>query len=139
MGLEVETKTLNVRETIAKITLAEWPHSLLPATQPANAMATKKEQLIKKGVKTPLVYVNLREFVPHWCCNRAQESGTDKTEDSKHLRLAQWGPAFERYALAAAADNQWSLAASSVYKDIVMQARFSLMHSTQYFDLCSCR
>ena len=56
-----------------------------------------KGALQEKGAQTPFVMVDLKDFVPHWAHGQNKEA-----EPSKHLKMAQWGPAFDRAAIALA-------------------------------------
>ncbi len=127
-------RSLDVRGQLPGISLANLPHALLPKKEAADKVsvwhaarwrssrstglqvATMKGALQEKGAQTPFVMVDLKDFVPHWAHGQNKEA-----EPSKHLRLAQWGPAFDRAAIALACNGQWELASAMAHKDNCLQ------------------
>ena len=90
--LPKKVKRIDVRARLGDIDFKLLAHGLMPASEVANATATKAHLQREKGVTNPLVYVELREWTPFWA--------TVKTEgtEPKHLRFAQWHPSFDRWA-----------------------------------------
>ena len=48
-------------------------------------------------------------------------AGAAEDKSEHNVRFAQWHPAFDRYALAAAADGQILLTAALAHKDVCLQ------------------
>ena len=129
-GQQRVTTHLDVHKKLKDINLDGLAHNLIPPTEATDRLASKKLALTKKQVVKPFVFVELKDFLPN----------TYKQVGGEELKLAQWGPAFDRwaflpqqfvawlvarcfrYALAAAADGQWSYTASMCHKDHVLQA-----------------
>ena len=75
--------------------------------------------LSRRGLISHLcVCVDLTKWLPHWCANSGP--GEDEGAGVK-LTMAQWGCAFDRYALGAAACGQLSYTAALAHKDICLQ------------------
>ena len=127
-------------------------HRCLPSSAASDSLLTKIEQLKKKEVNKPFVFVQLADFLPHWCVLGGKYLGSDDEESevttkpraTKRYRLLsscincytnydcclellrlsmlQWMVAFDRYAIASAAAGQWSYADAMAHKDVVLEA-----------------
>jgi len=63
---------LDVRSKLKGMTMEALPHGLLPTTAAADALATKRARLSDKGIATPFVFADLKDFRPHWCTSAGQ-------------------------------------------------------------------
>jgi hypothetical protein len=69
-----------------------------PFSPPCGAqVATLKAQQLEKGVKKPFPALELKEFLPHWS-ELVDPKAAQALESTKHLKLQQWAPAFDRYS-----------------------------------------
>ncbi len=65
---EVARKYVNVREHLRDARhLLNLSHGCMPCGSATDSLVTKGEQLKKKGVTDPFVFVNLSDFLPQWC------------------------------------------------------------------------
>ena len=108
---------IDVRKQLSEVSLSNLQHSCLPKGQLVDALASEGAALVKKGVDKPFVCVDLTKWLPHWCANSGP--GEDEGAGVK-LTMAQWGCAFDRYALGAAACGQLSYTAALAHKDICL-------------------
>ena len=79
-------------------------HSCMPDANAANTLATKIEQLRKKNITQPFVYVQLEDFLPEWCHGaqldsdgEVEGSAVKKARAKKRLTALQWTAAFDRH------------------------------------------
>ncbi len=124
---------------LTDICLKSLSHSLLPQGKCADELASKKAAQLSKGVAKPFIFVDLKDFAPFRCATT-----TTGSDEPKHLKFAQWYPAFDRRAsmysralrlflassvcraaLALAADGQWQYVSAMARKDIFLQVRIS--------------
>ena len=123
-------------------------HSCMPDANAANTLATKIEQLRKKNITQPFVYVQLEDFLPEWCHGaqldsdgEVEGSAVKKARAKKRLTALQWTAAFDRhihclvtlclaansfayscrYAIASAVAGQWSYADAMAHKNVVLK------------------
>ena len=117
---------------------------LFPSSPPCGAqVATLKAQQLEKGVKNPFPALELKEFLPHWS-ELVDPKAAQALEPTKHLKLQQWAPAFDRYsrltselthhmrpwafcgscrmALTTAAAGIWEFTSALAHKDNCLQA-----------------
>ena len=74
-----------------------------PFSPPCGAqVATLKAQQLEKGVTKPFPALELKEFLPHWS-ELVDPKAAQALEPTKHLKLQQWAPAFDRYSLLVSA------------------------------------
>ena len=76
----------------------------MPDANAANTLATKIEQLRKKSITQPVVYVQLEDFLPEWCHGaqldsdgEVEGSAVKKARAKKRLTALQWTAAFDRH------------------------------------------
>jgi hypothetical protein len=98
-------------------------------------LATDAKKLKEKGVKQPFVYTEVKRFLPAWATEEGANEGSESEDEPSELEqklnaalgvgkkkpkgtmsLVQWVAAYDSYALAAAATDQWSYAASYAHK-----------------------
>jgi hypothetical protein len=86
-------------------------------------------------VKQPFVYTEVKRFLPAWATEEGANEGSESEDEPSALEqklnaalgvgkkkpkgtmsLVQWVAAFDSYALAAAATDQWTYAAAYAHK-----------------------
>jgi hypothetical protein len=102
-------------------------------------MATEAKKMRDKGVRQPFVYMDVRKFLPEWANDDKDVDDLDEEEQPEWekklssalgvskkpvkatMPVVQWVAAYDAYALAAAATEQWSYAAAYAHKATCLQ------------------
>ena len=134
--LPKKLRRLAIRDALININLEGLDHECLPAAEQGNKLATAKVclsvqlfnfvlhfvrpamcqvNLHDKGILKPFVFAELKEFLPAW----ASQKEEDKSSSKKLLSFPLWSIAFDRYALAAAADGQLNYCKAMAHKNLV--------------------
>ena len=131
---------IDLPPAIAKCSLRDLPQYCYPKSVAVDYLATEASKLRKKGIESPFVYVDPRQFLPQ----RAEEQkGDDSSDDeSAHAKVLHdiakalgasdkpkrrtmpfhlWSVTFDKYALAADVPQQLPLASALCHKDICSQ------------------
>ena len=136
---------VNVAERLKETSLDSLPQTCWPPGVVTDALATEASQLQKLGVVKPFVFVDLRKYVPAWCADvqtgaqdflehrahdadgdsmlqlaKVLENRNEATKPKRLLSIFQWGIAFDRYAVAAAAANQMPFVTALMHKDVCL-------------------
>ena len=91
----------------------------------------KRKSCETKAFRIRSFFCELKNFLPCWSGaqpesdassddeprHKHDKTRTKKSSKTQNLSLLQWVSAFDRYAIAAAATNQWPLHASMKHKD----------------------
>ena len=116
---------------LKRMGFGDWHHALRPDGEKVDALATQAQKLRNKGIQDPFIFSELKNFLPCWSGAQPESDASSDEEPShkydkarakrssktQNLSLLQWVSAFDRYAIAAAATNQWPLHASMKHKD----------------------
>ena len=124
-----------------RMTMEDTDSSCLPERKLVDDIASNITRLKKKGIRQPFIYVDLAKYVPFWAQPGASKDKSDpnreeilvsdevkgmakvfgvETKSEHKLTLIQWMAAFDRYAIAAAANGQLTMPQALAHKNLVL-------------------
>lgn len=130
---------VDVAARLSEVTLAGTSHLCTPRGELIDALATEAKRLRVKGIANPFVAVDLAKYLPSWCALPSGSSDGDdeavpsqairdlakalgaSSKQKRYLSVFQWQVAFDQYAVAAAAAQQWSFVSSMAHKSVCLQ------------------
>ena len=130
---------MDLAEGLKRATLTCLQPDLWPRSSAVDQMATEAKKMRDKGVRQPFVYMDVRKFLPEWANDDKDVDDLDEEEQPEWekklssalgvskkpvkatMPVVQWVAAYDAYALAAAATEQWSYAAAYAHKATCLQ------------------
>ena len=128
---EEVTQHVDLAAKMGSLTLNDLPSSCWPPPDAVDELAKKIRAKISKGFKNVFILADLSQFMPSYCHS---PHGQGDSEDDPHpsgpkqkgalLQFSEWTVAFDKYALAAQATGQMSLAAAYAHKEVCLGVAF---------------
>ena len=141
---KVEKVHIDLGTHVAQIDLKSLPQPNWPKSKATDDLATEMKRLKNKGIWSPYVYCELKDFLPFWAEFKDVDVESDVDEDmsssfkalasvlekkfgggsakpKKRLDVVRWSAAFDKFALSGAmVDYQLTFAAALAHKDVCM-------------------